>query len=258
MTQEVMKREETGVATYTGGGEEIIRTDALIPRLLLMQGLSDFVVDRKAQQGDMVRSTTIEKLGDPEVSVELIPITFQNRWRLEEEIKGKFEYRGTEPRNAKNDDLPWEFTHQGAKWKRTKVIDLYAVLPKDIAAEQEEMTRFKATGELPDLNKTLMPVLVSFRASSYQAGKKVVDIFIKAQNFGVQAHHYKTRLKCHQESNDKGTYYVFDLEGTRPVTSDEKQVSDRWQSILASNLDKMKVHDAEDSESAEVSANSKF
>jgi hypothetical protein len=258
MTTEVMKREETGVANYTKGGEEIIRADALIPRLLLMQGLSDFVSDRKAQQGDMVRSTTIEKLGDPEVPVELIPITYQNRWRLEEEIKGKFEYRGTEARTAKNDDQPWEFMHQGAKWKRTKVIDLYAVLPQDIAAEQNEKKRFQETGELPDLNKTLMPVLVSFRASSYQAGKKIVDIFMKAQNFGVQPHHYKTKLKCHQESNDKGTYYVFDLEGTKPVTTDEKEISDRWKALLSVNMDKFKVHDAEEGENAEATSNSQF
>lgn len=258
MSTEVVKQETNLPAAYVGGGEEIIKTDALIPRLLLMQGLSDFVTERKAQQGDMVRSTNIEKLGDPEVPVEIIPITFQNRWRLEEEIKGKYEFRGTEPRTAKNDDLPWEFMHQGAKWKRTKVIDLYAVLPSDIQAEQTEMARFKETGELPDLNKTLMPVLVSFRSSSYRAGKQIVDIFIKAQNFGVEAHHYKTALKCHMESNDKGSFYVFSLDGTKPVTKEEREVSNRWHGILAESMDSLKVHDADDSEQVNAGSGSQF
>lgn len=250
---QVARKENTQVAVHTGGSsEEIIRTDALIPRLLLMQGLSEFVQDRKAQQGDMVRSTNVEKLGDPEVSVELIPITFQNRWRLEEEVKGKFEFRGSEPRTAKNDEQPWEFTHMGAKWKRTKVIDLYAVLPKDIAAEDAEKKKVQETGEMPDLNKTLMPVLVSFRSSSYKAGKKIVDHFIKAQTFNAKAHYYKMNLKTYQDKNDKGSYYVFDLEGSKPITANEREVADHWQGILARNIDSIQVHEVD--EAGEVAA----
>lgn len=218
------------------GGERALNSDIVIPKLLLMQGLSDFVSKRKAQIGDMVRSTNIEKLGDPEVPVEFIPVTFTNEWRLEESINNKFEYRGREPRTSKNEDLSWDFEKNGAKWKRTKVINVFGLLPKDIAAEQAEIARAKKEEDSFDLNKVLMPIVISFRSTSYNAGKSVVTHFAKAQSmaeYGAKAYGYTMTLKCVEDKNDKGTFFVFEATSGKKVDKDSMAKAEKWQKILS-------------------------
>ena len=155
-----------------------------------MQGLSDFVSERKAQQGDMVRSTTVEKLGDPECAVNIIPLKLSTSWRESEKIGQKFEFRKSYPRTAGNEALTWSFYRnpQGqefdkpgqlgaTEWQRTKVIDLFALLPKDVENFAKEMAAIAKSGEIPDLTKTVLPVNISFRVTSFNAGRAVATFF---------------------------------------------------------------------------------
>lgn len=233
--------------------EEILKSDVIIPKLLLMQGLSDFVNERKAQQGDIMRSTTIEKLGDPEHPISFIPLTFTNDWRLEEEENGKYKFRGNEPRTAKNEDSPWEFEKNGTRWKRTKVINVFALLPQDIKAEQAEVEKFKTTGEMPDLNKTLLPVVISFRSTSYNAGKAVATHFAKAAamaKYGVKPYGFSLQLKCYADKNEKGAYYVYEIGQGGQVSAAELEKAHEWYQILSTQ----KVQVDESEEGAEATA----
>lgn len=232
MSTEVSKVQETGLAVADQlPMDEILKGDVLIPKLLLMQGLSDLVADRKAQQGDIVRSTSAEKVGDPDKAVEFIPLVLKNEWTLMEEINGKYEYRSTEPRTSKNEDQPWEFTQNGAPWKRVKVITCFALLLDDVNAEAKEIEKFKKTGEMPDLNKTLLPVAISFRSTSYVAGKGVSTHFAKAAamtRFGVKPHAFSLMLSCKQEKNDKGNYFVFGVSQGKKVDAAAFDIADAW------------------------------
>lgn len=252
METQVAKSESKAVGAVLYNREQVLSSDVKIPRILLMQGLSDFVKQRKAQHGDIVRSTSIEKLGDFEVSLEFIPLTFRNRWNLFEKVGGKLEYRGTEERNAKNETLPWEYTHNGLPWKRVKVIDVFALLTKDIDAEQTGIEEFKKTGKLPDLNKTLLPVVISFRVTSYRAGQDVVTHFTKAQGMSkaigapVKAHAYTLWLGCQPDKNDKGhEYNVFTVKSGGAAKPAHVEVADNWYQIIASKPD-IKVDETEE------------
>jgi hypothetical protein len=231
MTQEVAKKENGAVTQYERKESEALRTDVLLPKILLMQGLSQWVIDRKAQQGDILRSTTAEIIGGPDKPVDFIPLLFTNAWRMEEHVAGKFEYRGTEPRTAKTEDSPWEFEKNGAKWRRMKVVNVFALLPSDIAAMDAELKKAKESGEMPDLNKTLLPVLLSFRSTSYNAGKAVVTHFVKAQGmakYGAKPHGYTLSLGCYGDKNDKGSFSVYDVKQGRKCSKSEFEAAEAW------------------------------
>jgi hypothetical protein len=227
------------------GGEDILTSNIVIPKVLLMQGLSDLVANRKAIMGDMVRSTTGEKLGDDKSGVDFIPLTFKNEWILREKIGGKFEYRGKEPMTAQNQDAPWEFKKDGADWKRVKSLNVYALLPKDIAAEAAEMEKAK-NGEMPDPDKALMPVLISFQSTSFQAGKDLVTHFAKAKKFGVPGYVSTFKLKCYQDKNDKGTYFVYEIEPAGKTSTEQQKQAAYWYGIVSTQA--VQVDDSDEGE----------
>ena len=261
MTTAIAKKEETQLATVEqNGAQEILKSDVIIPKLLLMQGLSDLVSQRKAQQGDIVRSTTGEVVGGPDKPLSFIPITFQNLWMLTEEVNGKFEWRATEPRTARNENEPWEFEKHGSKWRRVKVVDCYALLPQDIEAEAKEIAKFQETGEMPDLNKTLLPVVISFRSTSYNAGRAVVTHFTKAAGmakYGAKPYGFTLDLSCHQDKNDKGSYYVFTVNQGKAVAKDVVAKAEEWYHILSTQ--KVQVDNSDDvADTSAVGESDKF
>lgn len=266
MTQAVAVQQGGALATTQAPESQALASDTLVPRLLLMQGLSDFVADRKAMQGDMVRSTNIEKLGDDKNPIEFIPLSIQNTWIVKELVGEKFEFRKSVPRRAivkpedvaeetkrdildkQADNSPWEFAHLGSKWKRVKAINVFALLPRDIAAFEAEIKKAQETGEIPDLDKTLMPVLISFQSTSFNAGKAVSTHFTKVAamaQYGAKAHAYALGLSCSQEKNDKGTYFVFGVNGSRKLTKDELAHATKWAAIVNGGAE-LKVHQVEE------------
>lgn len=264
MKNEVVKQESNLPAEAGSMNQEtVLKSDVVIPRLLLMQGLSDLVNDRKAAQGDMVRSTTAEKLGDDKSPVNIIPLTFQNLWMISEDQtgKGKYEFRGYEPRTAANEAAPWDFTMNGTKWKRTKVMNLFALLPSDIEAQKEELKKFEETGDM-NLDKVLLPVVISFRSTSFKAGKEVATLFAKAEAISrqvgkaVPAYGNMLELHCHQEKNDKGAYFVFSTMAAGKTLPEHRAVAATWYETLSKG--NVKVHDAEEGEAEEVPGSSQF
>ncbi len=256
MSTQVAVNSNNAVATHHApANEAILKSDIVIPRVLLMQGLSEFVAQRKAQMGDMVRSSSVEVIGGPEKPISIIPLMHTNEWRMEEKIGNKFEFRGNEPRTAKNEDLPWDFKHNGADWKRTKVINVFALLPGDVEAESAEIKRAQDSGDMPDVAKVLMPVVVSFRSTGYNAGKAVVTHFAKAASmaqYGAKAHGYSLPLRCKEDKNDKGTYYVWDVGPSIKATKEQVAKAEEWLAIISST--KVKIDETgENSESGDVS-----
>lgn len=229
------QKQEVAAANLVRPTETILNSDVVIPKILLMQGLSELVADGVAKMGDYVRSTTGEKLGDANATLDVIPLTFKNTWIISEKIGDKYEFRGIQERNAKNENDPWEFKENGTNWKRTKSIDLYALLPADIAAEAVEIEKFKKTGEMPDLNKTLLPVVISFRSTSYSAGKRVVTHFTQAAGmakFGVKAYGFTLKLSCVKDKNDKGTYFVWEVKPGSKLAPESLERASEWHKIV--------------------------
>ena len=234
--------------------QEVLNSDIIIPSLYLMQATSDFVHDRKAQAGDIVRSTTAEKIGDDRTPLQFIPLRMTNTWTLSEKVDEKYEYRRSEPRNAANEELPYEFVEQGTDWKRVKTINVFALLPKDVAAFQEELKK-----EDFDMEKSVMPVMLAFRSTSYKAGKAVATFFTNVRGNQVykpelRAHHYALELTCEQEENDKGKYFVFKVGKSTKQPKEIIVESDKWFNILNTRANDIKVDMPEEGAAAPQAA----
>lgn len=257
--------QNTAVATQADRPQAvagILATDVIIPQLLLMQGTSDFVKERKANLGDIVRSTSAEKVGDPDGAIDFIPLAPPRAaWVLEQKnAAGKFEYHKTMPRTAANETLPWNYfgdkdgnevaqgTNGSTEWRRVKRLSLFAILPKDIDAEAAEMAK-AAKGEMPDLSKALTPVMISFRSTSFNAGKDVVTFFTQAASFRMDAWKYMLKLTCFLDKNDQGSFYVWKVDRTKPlaVKPESLETVKRWAEIVNGSND-LKVDEAADSE----------
>lgn len=251
------KELSTTEAANTSGGEEILSGSIVIPRLLIMQGLSELVTERKAVLGDIVRSQPVEILGNPEKPVKFIPITFNNEWMLSEKVGAKFEFRGMEKMTAANEHLPWEFKKDGVDWKRTKVVNLYVLLPSDIEAEKAELAK-AANGEMPDPDKVLFPLLLSFRSTSFPAGKDIVTHFAKAKHFGVKGYVSTMELSCYQDKNDSGSFYVAKVTKCGQTSKDYLAACESWYNILQTRKVEVTPMEEEKVSNAGYTKNSEF
>ena len=249
---------------------DVLKSDVLIPMVLLMQGLSELVAEGKAVMGDFVRSTNGEKIGSHKDPIEFIPLATKNFWAIMEKVGQKFEFRKMIPRRAvvttddaraevakietdkEDENLPWEFQFRGTQWKRVKLLNVFALLPKDIKAFEIEVKKAKETGEMPDLDKTLMPVVIPFRNTSFNAGRKVATHFTKAAamaHLGAKPHGFALQLSAYQDKNDKGTFYVYDVGNTRRLAKDELAYAEQWLTVLGQG--QAKIHEADEGSPSE-------
>lgn len=222
--------------------QEILKSDLVLPKILIMQGLSEYVLERKAQIGDIVRSTTGEKLGDDKAGIDFIPLRYSTDYALSEAVKGKYEWKRNEPRNAANEKADWDFEENGVKWRRTAQLHVFGLLPTDIQAAQDELEK-----DIPDLEKTLLPVVISFRSTGFKAGKKIATLFarvdeLRATKPNAAIYNYMISVGCAEESNDSGTFFIPTVGSARAVDPKYIATAKSWYERLAMMSD-VKVDD---------------
>jgi hypothetical protein len=256
---------------------EIVASDVLVPRLLLMQGTSPFVTGRKAQLGDMVRSTTGEILGNPDKPVDLIPLKMVNSWIMFETAKSagttQPAFRGQEPRGAvrnaqgiitgSNEDLPWDYTENGKEMFRRKAITLYALVPSDVEKYNKELQTALETGEAPDLTKTVLPIVLTFQSTSFKhAGKKCASFFNSVRvnaakmsgKMTIAPFQYMLTLSCREEKKGTNVWYVYDFTGNPRAVKDEAVRSEAATWAMMINAGQVRTDDS--GEVAEESSSS--
>lgn len=251
--------------------QAILSSDIVIPKLLLMQGLSEFVSEGRARQGEIVRSSTVQKVagqmdpGQPFKTIDFIPLKVTTGWAEKEKVGQKFEFRKAFPRTPQNDALPWSFWRnpQGqdfdkpgqlgaTEWQRVKSIDVYALLPSDVDAFEAEMKLAVEKGEIPDLSKTVLPVVISFRSTSFNAGKSVTTFFAQVAEMAqtvpsIRSYNYMLSLGCKADKNDKGSYFVFDVGQAKKLDPKYRAQAEKWMNTLNTVKD-IKVDDSGESE----------
>lgn len=220
------------------GAEGISNSDIIIPRLLLMQGLSEAVNDGVAAAGDIIRSTTRKILAKKGESVDFIPLMSFKSWVVSEEVGGKFEYRREEPMSAANENLPWTFeapssaaAEKKANWRRDQSINIYTLLVDDVARATKAIEAL-TKGEMPSPEDALMPCLVSFRRSSYRTGRQMLTFFKSCEQFKTPPASGIYKLSSAIEKGDKGTYHVFVAEQKGRSTVEQLTVAKEWWKIL--------------------------
>jgi hypothetical protein len=207
--------------------------DVLIPRLLMMQGLSELVADGKANQGELVKSTSKEVVGGKDKGVEIIPLKVFKTFVISEKVGQKWEYRSQEPVTMQNKDAPLEWNVGAQIFRRDRSLNFYVLFPADIARESEAMRKFHDEGELPDPDDALIPCVLSFRRTSYGAGKELATFFKKAEHFGMSPAVSTFQLSTKLEKNDQGNFWVMTVQKGRKSTQTELDVASKWNQTLS-------------------------
>ncbi len=247
MTKEIAKKETNALTTPTNnaawGAENVDASDVVIPKLLLMQGQSEFVAEGKARLGDIVRSTTGEVLGNAKEGVQVIPLMTFKTWTILEKVGGRFEFRSVEPITADNCNAPLEWVVEGAPWRRDRCLNFYVLLPSDIKREAAALENLNKTGAFPDPKDALLPCVLSFRRTSYSAGKTLSTHFLQAQSFNRPPAVSTFMLTSKMEKNDQGTFYVFEIANAGMTSPEDLNVCKRWYETITHSKVNVMVDD---------------
>lgn len=217
----VVREENLPAAVGEGswGAEGISAQDILLPKILLMQGLSQWVADEKAKLGDMVDSLAGTVLGDKGKGVDVLAFNSFKTWVIYQEVNGKLKFVKQEPMTAANQGWPLEEVMDGVKVRRDKALNFYCLLPNQIASGEH------------------FPYLLSCRRTSYPAGKKLVTHFTRLKMFQKPPAARIFELTCKRQENEKGIFYVFDVIEKRASTEAEMKAAwDWWQVIRSTNV----------------------
>lgn len=202
----------------------------IIPKVMVMQGLSKAVIDGNARFGDFIDSLTNEVLGSVTSPFEFIPFHVEKEIFISENksndpSKKNFKFVRKEKLSASNESLPWNDVVGGVEIQRTHVYSFYVLNPKDMT----------------------LPYIIQFKGKSLRNGKVLnTTAFIKAamaKSF-PPAYHYI--LKGVKESNDKGTYVVIHAERGPASTIPEIRSAAEWKQTFMAGI--VKEHEVEESD----------
>jgi hypothetical protein len=227
-------KQETGLVDHRKTmATSIESSDIEIPKILLMQGLSDMVADRKAIMGDFVDSMTAEKLGDEKSPIEILPICMWKDFVITHKVGNKFEFKEVRPYNAETqhwrDFENREYVEHGVPHQRNLRMN-YAVL---LGRDASDLGAF--------------PYVISFQRSALKCGKSIANFFLKAGARGQKPWFFTLGIGCRMEKNDQGSYFV-------PVISSVKETQDfssvnescsNWESIMLAGAAKIDNSDLE-------------
>lgn len=205
------------------GGEDISNEDIIIPKILLMQPMSELVTDGVAKIGEFRDSLNKDRvLGSDKEPVELIVFGTFKTWL---EFKDD-EFLATRPWTPETSDLKLEeFLEDGSILRRDKVLNFYCLIPKDIASGEP------------------FPFVLSCRRTSAMAGKTINTHIKKLQMFKKPSAAKVFALNSRKETNDKGTFFVSEINVLRDSTNEELSTAWEWHKALAKS--KVRVDDSD-------------
>ena len=175
-------------------GVEINKDDLLMPRILMMQKMSDLVEEQKAKAGELVDSLTEEVLCGPDETLEIIP--FHSETIYKEMHNGEF--HSIVPYTQK---MAHEEMVNGVKIESDLVIQVFVLIPQD---------------GLDDI-----PYVISFKRTSRKAGQKIVTQFYRNSVVKQPPCAVSWKLTTKKVSGDKGAYHVYDVTKSRKTTQEE-------------------------------------
>lgn len=196
--------------------QEVSAKEIVMPKLMVMQGLSEMVTDGKAMFGEFRDSLTGGKLGGVSEPFEFIPFHLDKLIYVTKRKAGSsddFSFYRVDKLDSMTEQLPWNDTEGDMEIKRSHVYNFYAINPDD----------------------TSMPIVISFKGMSLRNGKVLNTMaFVKSFIAGSfpPANHYK--LIGTKTSNDRGTFVVISAEQGDKSSNEEIMAAAKWKKMLDS------------------------
>lgn len=225
--------------THTAWGTEGVDTkDVLIPRLLLQQAMSKGVSSGTTSVGQVISSTSGLVVGSKEKPCKIVPIsTYKTLIRREKAAsETKFNFVSQVPVTVQNANFPWEGVENGVAVRNEYVLNFYVFLDTELDSEDG------------------LPHLLSFSRTNYKAGKKLITHFKKSQMLGVPPASKTFFLVSGLETNDLGTYAVYDIQEAGATTKENICKLYDWYKVLKTSEVKVDVVEEETQEASQEEA----
>lgn len=198
-------------ANESWGAEGASQDDVLVPRLMLMQDLSELVKAGRAKAGDIVHSGTGSVLISKGQTGEVIPISTFREWVFfEPNNQGQFLPRKLNSRcliTPANENLPSEGVENGKPYRAKKSINFFVLF-------------------VPLIDE--LPFLVSFKKANIMVGKQLTTHFKTSQMKKEPPAATVFKLGSTQKTWDGYTFGVNTIEPVRRSTDDELKIARRW------------------------------
>jgi hypothetical protein len=232
MVNEVATQEERAVANPNSveawGPSSISAKDILIPRILLMQPMSEKVTAGEAAFGEFRNSLDNSKMGDFKTPLEIIPICMKKNW-VEYDVTAGDDYKNKKflravPVTPANESLPYKDSEQNGALKisRDLCMDFYVLLPSEIALGGA------------------IPYVLTFRRSSLTAGKVLItQMEVKNKMAGKSPASVICTVSAGKETNDAGTFAVMSVTPSKPTPEASADEALKWFKVI--NLGQAKV-----------------
>lgn len=198
MSKQVAKTESKEVSENvmdfgSFGTDNIITQDLRIPKVLLMQAMSEWVTDGSARPGEFRGSFEKELLGDAKNPLKIIPFFNTNVWIMTKKVNGKQSFHAIEDRKGSDIRRDYNFVHEdGSEGTQAKAMNLFFLIKG---------------GNLK------VPFMTSFKNFSFKyAAQPYVDKLTLLIAEGKSPANLEWNLGVNMEKNDKGTFFVCTME----------------------------------------------
>lgn len=222
MTNEVAKTQSTLPAAETNfdwGQTEVSSNDIVIPKVVMMQPLSNPVTEGKAKFGDFISGATGLPIGNIDVGFEFIPF-YMSKFHWVSKLKdgkGKekeFQFdRVEECTRQADENKPWDDCDQdGVPIKRTFVRRFYGLI-KGLA----------------------IPVILEAKGTSASFGKKLAtQMYVMNAASKLPPCATVIMVNGEKRKNAKGSFAVMDFTPVRPATKEEITDCFHWFKLVKS------------------------
>ena len=211
----------TALNPMSWGRVNLTKNDLIIPRLQLVQAMSEVVTQKKASPGeirDSLNNSLLAKEGTP---LEVLPFYSMKKFKVNKisEVKGKTRkefhkmvlIQDNPAAPGYNEELAWNDEEMiggvMTKIERVRTYDLFFVIPK--------------------LGRDIAYVM-SFASSNIKAAKNILLQMALNQEAGKTPAAYCFNLDIVTKSNDDSTWYVIDATLGRGAEEDEQGKAFKW------------------------------
>lgn len=219
------------------GAPQMSSQDITLPRLMVMQGLSEMVIEKKAAIGDFVDSLSGKVIGNISNSpLVFVPFHMEIIW-----YKYHFNNKEKEFELISKHPLCTDPTSKdyNDKWQNEEVVKIDG---KDVEVKRERRYFFYA---IDCAEPNGLPLVLLFKVTSASTGKKLAtQMYVKNVQAGKTPAHRAFKFTGKQESNAKGDFVVPTIEEFRDSTPAELASAFKWFKTVTAGA--VKVDQAED------------
>lgn len=174
------------VALDVNENSELFSNDILIPKIWLIQAMSELRKQKKADEGQFVDSQTGELLADEGEVLNFVVLKTFKRWHTFKLNGDKKEFVSSDIMTLENANWKYDFTEDGVDYKRRQVISAYVLIERDA---------------VKGANK---PYIIDFASSSKYGGRKMISDIKTLGNNGLPSFVAFFKMTSHEETFDNG------------------------------------------------------